>query len=162
MSLIFSRRCDYALRAVLYLALKHSNEMTSTKELAEKLDLPTHFLAKILHDLTGKGLLHSLKGPSGGFTLGMPAKEITLSDVVKAIDGLDIGQGCVLGFSECSGSNPCAVHDNWVGVRENLHSVLFGKNMEQLAGDMKKPGFVSGANILTPIIKPFHETDQRG
>jgi len=162
MSLIFSRRCDYALRAVLYLALKRPNEMTPAKELAAKLDLPTHFLAKILHDLAQKGLLHSLKGPSGGFALGLPAKDITLFDIVGAIDGLDIRHSCVLGFSECSGSNPCAVHDNWACARENLHSVLFGKNIEQLAGDMKKPGFATVTNILTQSNNPLHKTDQRG
>ena len=161
MSLIFSRRCDYALQAVLYLALKRPDELTPAKALAAKLDLPIHFLAKILHDLAGKGLLHSLKGPSGGFALGMPAKDITLYHVVAAIDGLDLSQGCVLGFSECSGTNPCAVHDNWAGVRENLHSVLFGKNIEQLAGDMKKPGFAS-AKKISQSNNPLHETDQRG
>ncbi len=162
MSLIFSRRCDYALQAVLYLALKRPDELTPAKELAAKLDLPTHFLSKILHDLARKGLLRSLKGPSGGFALGMSAKDITLSHVVAAIDGLDLSQGCVLGFSECSGSNPCAVHDNWAGVRENLHFVLFGKNIEQLAGDMKKPGYRSVTNMMTQSNIPFHETDQRG
>ncbi len=162
MSLIFSRRCDYALRAVLYLALKRSDEMTPTKEVAKKLNLPTHFLAKILHDLAGKGLLHSLKGPSGGFALGKPAKDITLLDIVVAIDGLDINQSCALGFSECSGSNPCALHDNWAGVRENLHSVLFGKNIEQLAGDMKKPEYRSATNMMKQSNIPFHEIDQRG
>jgi len=162
MSLIFSRRCDYALRAVLYLALKRPGELTPAKELAAKLDLPTPFLSKILHDLAGKGLLHSLKGPSGGFALALPARDITLSHVVVAIDGLDISQGCVLGFSECSGSNPCAVHDNWAAVRENLRSFLFGKSIEQLAGDTKKPGFASARDIVTQSLKPLHETDQRG
>lgn len=67
MSLIFSRQCEYALQAVLYLALRPEGEMTSIKEMTDKLGIPYHFLAKILQDLSKKGLLSSLKGPTGGF-----------------------------------------------------------------------------------------------
>ncbi len=87
MSLIFSRQCEYALQAVLYLALKPSGEMTSIKELTRALGIPYHFLGKILQDLTRKGLLASHKGPTGGFALDMPAKDITLFHVVDAVDG---------------------------------------------------------------------------
>ena len=78
MSLIFSRQCEYALQAVMYLALRPQGKMTSIRELTGQLKIPYHFLAKILQHLTRKGLLTSLKGPTGGFALGMPAKDITL------------------------------------------------------------------------------------
>ena len=141
MSLIFSRQCEYALQAVLYLALKKDGEMTSTKELTRKLGTPYHFLAKILQDLTRKGLLSSLKGPTGGFALGMPAKDITLFHIVEAVDGVDFTRSCVLGFSECSGKNPCAVHDKWAGFRDGIYSMLVSKNIAQMANAMKKPEY---------------------
>jgi len=59
MSIIFSRQCEYALQAVLYLALKPQDELTSIRELTKKLEIPYHFVAKILQDLTKKGLLIS-------------------------------------------------------------------------------------------------------
>jgi Rrf2 family protein len=143
MSLIFSRRCEYALQAVLYLALQPPESRTTIKELAPKLDLPSPFLAKILQDLSRKGLLASLKGPSGGFSLAMPAKDITLYHIVEAIDGDDLFNKCVLGFPECSGKNPCAVHENWAVLREEIYNMLVSKNIAQMAKQTKKPRYQS-------------------
>ena len=141
MSSIFSRQCEYALQAVLYLALKPEGEMTPIKELAKRLDIPYHFLGKIFQDLTRKGLLTSLKGPTGGFALGMPAKDITLFHVVDAVDGVDFTSTCVLGFKDCSGKNPCAVHEKWGELREGIYTMLVSKNIAQMAAEMKKPGY---------------------
>ncbi|MBI4535624.1 MAG: Rrf2 family transcriptional regulator [Ignavibacteriae bacterium] len=141
MSLVFSRQCEYALQAVLYLALKSPGEMTSMKEMAEKLDIPYHFVSKILQNLTRKGLLSSLKGPSGGFTLSMPSRDITLFHIVEAIDGVEFTKNCVLGFPECSGKNPCAVHDTWATLREGLYNMLVSKNVAEMALEMRKPEY---------------------
>lgn len=141
MGLIFSRQCEYALQALLYLALKPDGQMTSIKELTKKLDIPYHFLAKILQDLAHKGLLNSLKGPTGGFALGMPAKDITLFHVVEAVDGVGFTNSCVLGFAECSAKSPCAVHEKWAGLREGVYGMLVGKNIAQMAREMKKPEY---------------------
>ena len=138
MSLIFSRQCEYALQAVTFLALKEDGKLTSIKELAGKLHIPYHFLAKILQDLTRKGLLTSLKGPTGGFGLAMPAKEMTLFHIIEAVDGVDFTQSCVMGFPECSGKNPCAVHEKWAGLREGIYSMLVSRSIAQMAGEMKK------------------------
>ncbi|MDZ7359459.1 MAG: Rrf2 family transcriptional regulator [candidate division KSB1 bacterium] len=143
MSLIFSRQCEYALQAVLYLALQPPEKMTPIKDLAKKLDIPSPFLAKILQNLTRQGLLTSLKGPTGGFALARPAKDITLFHIVNAVDGDDFMNNCVLGFPECSGKNPCSVHEKWAGVRDAIHEMLVGKNISQMAKDMKKPRFKS-------------------
>lgn len=141
MSLIFSRQCEYALQAVLYLALRPEGEMTSIKELTKRLSIPYHFLAKILQDLSRKGLLRSQKGPAGGFALGMQPADITLFHIVEAIDGAEFLHDCVLGFDECSGRNPCAVHDRWGSLRDEIYSMLVGRNIAQMAEQMKKPAY---------------------
>ncbi len=143
MSVIFSRQCEYALQAVLYLALKPGEEMTSIKELTSKLEIPYHFLGKILQDLTRKGLLKSLKGPTGGFALGMHPEEITLFHIVEAIDGAGFTRSCVLGFPECSGENPCAVHEKWSSLRDGIYAMLVTRNIAQLARDMKKAEYLA-------------------
>jgi Rrf2 family protein len=143
MSLIFSRQCEYALQAVLYLALQSPEKMTPIKHLAKQLDIPSPFLAKILQNLTRQGLLASLKGPTGGFALGRPAKDITLFHIVKAVDGDDFLNNCVLGFPDCSGKNPCSVHEKWAGLRDAIYEMLVGKNIAQMAKDMKKPRYRS-------------------
>ncbi len=141
MSLIFSRQCEYALQAVLYLALRPEGEMTSIKSLARELGIPYHFLGKILQDLTRKKLLSSLKGPTGGFALAVPAKDVTLFHIVEAIDGAGFMRNCVLGFPECSGTNPCAVHSAWAGLRDEIYQMLISKNVGELARAMKKPQY---------------------
>jgi len=138
MSVLFSRQCEYALQAVMFLTLKADGERTSIRELTRKIQIPYHFLAKILQDLTYKGLLVSQKGPTGGFALAKPAKEITLYDIIDAIDGTSFTQNCVLGFSECSGKSPCAVHEKWGPMRDELKSMLTSKNIAQMAKEMKK------------------------
>jgi Rrf2 family protein len=115
--------------------------MTTIKELTKKLNIPYHFLGKILQSLTYKGLLNSQKGPTGGFSLGMPAQEITLYHIVDAIDGNDFMTKCVMGFPECTGKNPCAVHEKWGGLRDGIYSMLVNKNIAQIAKEMKKPEF---------------------
>jgi Rrf2 family protein len=143
MSIIFSRQCEYALQAVTYLALKPVGEKTSIKELTKKLDIPYHFLGKILQDLAYKGLLISQKGPTGGFALGLPARDITLFHIVEAIDGSGFMTNCVLGFPECSSSNPCAVHDSWGRHREGIYQMLVNRNIAEMARAMKKPEYVA-------------------
>lgn len=144
MSLFFSRQCEYALQAVLYIALKPQGTMSSIKEMTKKLDIPYHFLGKILQDLSRKGLLTSMKGPTGGFALGMPAKDMTLFHIVEAIDGVEFTSECVMGFPECSGKNPCAVHEQWAGLRDGIYKMLVNKHIAEMAKDMKKPMY----NIL--------------
>ena len=141
MSVIFSRQCEYALQAVMYLALKPEEEMTSIRELTMKLHTPYFFMAKILQDLVYKGLLKSHKGPSGGFTLALPAKKITLHHIIEAVDGNDLTQGCILGFPECSSTAQCALHDQWSNFRDNIFKALLNKTIEEMSINMRKPQY---------------------
>ena len=145
MSIIFSRQCEYALQAVMYIALKPQGEMTSIKELTQKLDTPYHFLGKILQNLTHKGLLKSLKGPSGGFTLAVPAEKINLLQIIETIDGDGFAQGCILGFPECSQTSPCALHEQWGPFRELITIMLRNRSIAEMAGKMKKAQYVAEA-----------------
>ena len=141
MSIIFSRRCEYALKAVLYLALRENGARTSIKDLTKHLKMPSAFLAKILQDLTHKKLLVSFKGPHGGFALRKPAKEITPFHIVEAIDGVAFTNGCVLGFMECSTGNPCSLHNEWKTIRDRIQSTLSKQDLAQMAKQMHKPEY---------------------
>ena len=141
MSTIFSRQCEYAIQAVLYLALKPHDGKTSIKELTSQLEIPYHFVAKILQDLGRKGLLVSLKGPSGGFALARQPEEITLFEIVDAIDGTGVLRDCVLGFPECSSKTPCPAHDRWDKVRETISEMLIGQTVAQMAKNTRKPQY---------------------
>ena len=138
MSIIFSRQCEYALQAVLYLASKPAEAVTSITELAGKVEVPSPFLAKILQNLTHQRLLVSSKGRFGGFKLAKPSLEITLFQIVEAIDGSEFMQACVLGFPSCSDKNACAIHAKWSELREGIHDMLKCRNIAEMAKEMKR------------------------
>ncbi len=141
MSVIFSRECEYAIQGVAFLARRPEGKMTSITELSRTLKIPRHFLAKILQRLTRKGLLVSTKGPTGGFALSRPAEDITLFHIVEAVDGVGFAHKCVLGFPECSGKHPCAVHEQWGGVRDTIYGLLVSRNLSAVGAAMKKPEY---------------------
>ena len=85
--MLYSRSTEYAIRSFVYLARIPDGEFAMVRRIAQDEKIPAHFLAKILQDLTRKGLLRSNKGPSGGFSLRIPASQIRLLDLVEAIDG---------------------------------------------------------------------------
>jgi Rrf2 family transcriptional regulator, iron-sulfur cluster assembly transcription factor len=141
MSILFSRQCEYAIQAVLYLALQPEGKQVPTNALTRKLKIPYHFLGKIMQSLTRKGLLRSEKGPKGGFSLALPAEDITLFHIVDAVDGAAFTRTCVLGFPECSGKNPCAVHEAWGAQRDQIYQMLVSRNIAEMARDTKKPEY---------------------
>ena len=138
MSLLFSRQCEYALQAMLYLALKPDGEMVSIKEMTSRLGVPYHFVAKIFQELSRKGLLKSLKGPRGGFTFARSSRDITIFDVVETIDGPSFSTGCVMGFPSCDGKHPCAVHREWGSLREQFVRELSGRSLNDFAKEMRR------------------------
>lgn len=121
----FSKTCEYAIRAVFFIAHKTANgQRVGIKEIAEGIDSPEHFLAKILQDLSRKRLISSAKGPNGGFYLEAGAIKLPLSEVVKAIDGDTVFHGCALGLKQCSEINPCPLHNEFKGVRNRLTEIM--------------------------------------
>jgi Rrf2 family transcriptional regulator, iron-sulfur cluster assembly transcription factor len=141
MSILFSRQCEYAIQAVLFLALSAPGERVPTNALTRRLKIPYHFLGKILQSLTRKGLLRSVKGPKGGFALALPAEDITLFHIIEAIDGAAFTNSCVLGFPECSGKNPCSVHEVWGKQRDQIYQMLVSRNIAEMARDMQRPEY---------------------
>ena len=82
----------------------------NVKKVAQELELPQPFLAKLLQQLTKNRFVSSTKGPKGGFYLSTDDKKNTIWDIIKVIDGLAKFDECFLGLSKCSDENPCPVH----------------------------------------------------
>jgi len=122
--MIYSRSTEYAIRAFVHLAQVPEGKYAMVRQIAEKEKIPAHFLAKILQQLARKGLLRSSKGPTGGFILRLSPKEISLIQLVKALDGLTDYQKCVSGLSECTDDAPCGMHDAWKGLRSRIMDYL--------------------------------------
>jgi DNA-binding IscR family transcriptional regulator len=71
----------------------------------------------------------------------MPAERITLFQTVEAIDGAGFLHNCVMGFPDCPGKNPCAVHEAWSGLRDGITMMLLIKNTGQMARELKNPEY---------------------
>ncbi len=132
MTVIFSKKCEYGLQAVLYLAAKDAGEVVSSDDIAKKLNIPKEFVSKILQSLTDSGLVNSKKGKAGGFLLAKHPANIRLLDVVAAIDGLEIFNSCVLGFPNCSPDHPCPLHEKWGALRTSAYNMLTEQTLDQL------------------------------
>lgn len=137
--MIISQACKYGLRAMVYLA-EHGAQPVLSRDIARELRIPEHFLAKILQDLSKNRLLDSFKGRGGGFCLARAPDQITLLEVVEAIDGPDFGQGCVLGLPECSDESPCPLHYQWSDIRATILQMLSRTTMEHVVNESFPPG----------------------
>ena len=128
-----TRQADYAIRAVRYLAKQGPNQRSATSTVAQEMKIPPSFLAKIISQLSIAGLLHTSRGARGGVTLARDAKEISLLDVVEAIDGPILLNECVGDPADCDFSDDCLVHPIWVEAQETLVKRLRETRFDQLA-----------------------------
>ena len=114
-----TRQADYAVRAILYLAQLGTGEKAATSKIAEEQDIPLSFLAKIIAQLSVAGLLQTMRGARGGVTLARAPEDITLLEVVEAIDGPILLNECVNGNHNCS-LTTCPMRSIWRGAQEDL------------------------------------------
>lgn len=136
---MFSKACEYAIRASLYISMKSiDGSKLGIKEIAKEIDSPIHFTAKILQTLSREGIVSSVKGPNGGFYLDPKSKPIALNAIVKAIDGDNILHSCSLGLKECSDKFPCPIHQDIKTYKERLRKIMKEKTVQQLANDLSK------------------------
>ena len=117
--MLFSTATGYALRTLA--VLPEDGTYSLAKQLAITLELPGPYLAKILQTLTQTGILQSVRGPRGGFRLARPSQEISVGEVVTALEGAESLSGCVMGFLHCDcDGTPCPLHDSWCEVKAHM------------------------------------------
>ncbi len=131
--MIYSRSSEYAFRALTHLAAQPAGGYAMVKDIARAEEIPLHFLAKILQTLARQGLLRSIKGPRGGFALRRPAGELTLMEIVEALEGTAGYHQCAVGLAECNDQMPCSMHDSWKGLRQQILDYMAGHTIADLA-----------------------------
>ena len=122
--MIFRKTVGYALQTVIYLSNQPFNKPILQKEIANALDIPHHYLGKILQPLIKNGIIGSKTGAFGGFYLAEPAKEIVLYDIVTIFEGADYFENCVLGFPGCDDKTPCPVHEEWSAAKVIIQRLM--------------------------------------
>ena len=129
---MLSKSCEYGLRATLYLASLNHEGYVSIGTISEELDISFPFLTKIFQKLNEAGLLQSQRGPKGGVSLTKPADEVTLYEIVVAIDGDDLFRECVLGLPGCGEAEPCPLHDEWAEERSRVEKMFRNSTLAEL------------------------------
>ncbi len=134
---MFSKSCEYAIRAAVFVAGRSlRGNRCSISEIAAQTGAPVAFTGKILQILTREGIITSFKGPGGGFGISkMQMKRVMLSDIIDVIDGESIYSGCVLGLRQCSEKNPCPMHEQFKSIRNDLKKTLKKTSLFTLASD---------------------------
>jgi Rrf2 family protein len=134
-----TRQADYAVRAVHYLAQLGSEQRAATSQIAQEQRIPPSFLAKIVSQLSVAGLLQTSRGARGGVSLARPADQISLLEVVEAIDGPILLNECVADHGgTCVFGEDCPMRPVWcdaqVELVERLKATTFNHFVSQPAG----------------------------
>lgn len=133
--MILNRRGEYSILGMLHLAGKPNGNFLEISEIARAVGAPEKFLRILFHELVKSRLLRSQRGTGGGFTLARPAAEITLRDIVEAIQGPVAAFDCVTDHSaECEKAPCCGLHMVLQGIRANIISELDRYSLSDLAG----------------------------
>ena len=132
---MFSKACEYGIKASIFIAINsYAGRRVSPKEIAKEIDSPQAFTAKILQDLVRHKVINSVKGAHGGFEIDKnDIALIKLTQIVNAIDGDTIYNGCGLGLEKCDENHPCPVHDKFKSVRDELKDMLENTTLDELA-----------------------------
>lgn len=132
---MLSQTSEYALRAVLYLAMHPDEAPVKLEQIADSLQVPRNYLSKTMHQLARAGVLASERGPHGGFRLSRAPEAVTLADVVAPFDPARLARHCLLGEGECSDENACAVHYRWKLISEPMRTFFDDTTLADLLGD---------------------------
>ena len=135
---MLSKSCGYAIRGILYLALKApEGRKIGIQEMADALGVPLHFMGKIMQNLVRRDIINSTKGPNGGFYLRDTTLDVPVINIVEAVDGFSAFRRCVLNLPECSATNPCPLHNELTQYREILYRVLCRRTIHNLVIDIQ-------------------------
>lgn len=120
MRLELTRRGDYAIRSVVALAGIPDGARLSVRQLADAEAIPVRFLPRIMTDLNRAGLVEAAAGRTGGYRLARPARDMSLLDIVVAIEGDLRRRTCVLRGGPCGADGRCAVHEVFSDAQDEL------------------------------------------
>jgi len=131
--MLISRTSQYAIQALIYIALKEVGTPILSREVAEQLGVPAAYLAKIMQMLCKGGVLTSFRGRLGGFALKQKPEQIDLMRVLLVTEGQEFSKDCVLGLKVCSDETACPMHEKWKPIKTEIINMLNAHNLATLA-----------------------------
>lgn len=129
----FSKQIHYAIMALGYLARHDSSRYISAGEISEEYRMPPEMLAKILQKLARKGLVRAQAGPTGGYSLAIEPKDISLSDIIRAIEGPFHLTRCLGDEVYCVIADRCDIQEPLKVIEERMLLVFDNINLEEIS-----------------------------
>ena len=130
-----SRKADYAIRALIYVAALNGRRTCSINEIAENEKIPREYLAKILKELTQKGFLISYKGVNGGYKIARDRSTISFLDILEATQGPFVLSSCNQDYPDdqgCKGKEDCASFGFWDDLHKKLKGIMAEMNLGKI------------------------------
>ena len=146
-----SKKADYALIAMKHLTVHSDRGAASAREIAEQYDIPIELMAKVLQRLVRRGLLASHHGTRGGYQLAHKATQISVADVIQAIEGPVSVTACSTEDSQCEQYAKCNVRDPLWRVRERILAALGECTIAELAADVPSAASPRAAVLHTHL-----------
>ncbi len=133
MQLKLTRKSDYSVRAMIYIARRHGDGPCPARHIASEMAIPYKYLTQLLPPLVSEELLAVKHGPAGGYALARPPPEISLLDVMEITEGEASVDQCALTDGPCDWEDTCPIHDTWAQAQAVLAQVLGGTSLAELA-----------------------------
>ena len=160
MRLTLTKQTEYALRALVWLAKVEEGDRASgalarhkAAAISDAAHIPPVFAARVLAQLQRQGLLRARAGQQGGYTLARPAAEVTLLEVIEAVEGPLQTRTCVLRDTACGEGGTCVLHDAWSAAQDALRTVLGRTTLASALRPGQNPlGPVTQADALPAVL----------
>jgi Rrf2 family protein len=142
---MFNKETEYAIRGLVYIQLQNfEGKRPGIAEIAEQVDAPHFYTAKILQRLVRQGFIESQKGKGGGFYFDTKRPDLSLKQLIFAIQGDSLFSGCGFGLKQCDDNYPCPLHNKYALIRDALNQLVTEENVQSLAKEL-----LSGEKVLS-------------
>ncbi|HPR61538.1 MAG TPA: Rrf2 family transcriptional regulator [Prolixibacteraceae bacterium] len=146
---MLTKSTEYAIRALVFIQLKNNlSQRPGVLEVANEIEAPAAFTAKILQTLTRHELIGSIKGRGGGFFFTNQNKTLSLYKVISIMEGNSVFTRCGFGLSQCSDSNPCPLHHRYAAIRDGYLQIAQTETIQSLAAKIER-----GEAVLNTLTK---------
>lgn len=146
---MFNKETEYAIRGLVYIQVQNlEGRRPGIAEIAQKIDAPHFYTAKILQRLVKQGFIESQKGKGGGFYFDTQKPDLPLKRLIIDTEGDSLFCGCGFGLNHCDENNPCPLHDKYALIRNALDKLVTEENVQSLA---KKT--LRGGEFLSPRLR---------
>jgi Rrf2 family protein len=129
-----SKTTEYAIQILIHLG-RDETQLQTSKNIHELLNIPPKYLWKIMNSLQSLKFVSSVRGKNGGYKINTPLSQIFIIDIVKLFQSFDAIHRCILGYSECSVSNPCTIHRFWESGDKQFNEMLTNVSIKELINE---------------------------